>query len=58
MKKGFFLTAAILAMLTGIRPFMAELLPVLRPAILRPSRRKIFLYCSHCRQSLQVEATA
>jgi len=56
MKKGFFLTAAILAMLTGIRPFIAELLPVLRPAILRQSGGIIFLYCSHCSQSLQAEA--
>jgi len=56
MKKGFFLTAATLAMLAGIWPFLAELLAVLWAAILRPSRRKIFLSCSLCRQSLKAEA--
>jgi hypothetical protein len=56
MKKDFFLATAILAMFTGMRPFMFELLAVLRSAILRPSPEIISLPCSHCREALQAEA--
>ena len=56
MKKGFFLTAVALAVFAGIRPFMVEIPPVLRSAILKPSRGTIFLHCFRCRQALQAEA--
>jgi hypothetical protein len=56
VKKVFFWRQqSIVAMLNEIRSAMVELLPVLRPAILRPSRGTIFIHNSHCRQALQAE---